>query len=181
MGFKEVDFGNTGWCSSGCSWGVPSTSVTPRWARAGDCRIICFGKCVSLLTPQRGLFLSCVSRMQSKQRVWRRLESEKVTMPTSRSAPGSSTDRSIMWRSLGIHHDEKTQSLAAVFYDLLMLCVYVELKSPAIKKARSNQYSVTYERQDRRASVVTVYRLSLFTFKYTPSKWIEMCFLMYAI
>lgn len=75
----------------------------------------------------------------------------------------------------------KKQSLAAVFYDLLMLCVYVELKSPAIKKARSNQYSVTYERQDRRASVVTVYRLSLFTFKYTPSKWIETCFLMYAI
>lgn len=76
---------------------------------------------------------------------------------------------------------KKKQSLAAVFYDLLMLYVYVELKSPAIKKACSNQYSVTYKRQDRQASVVTVYRLSLFIFKYTPSKWIETCFLLYAI
>lgn len=125
MGFKEVDFENAGWCSSGCSWGVPSTSVTPRWARAGDCRIICFGKCVSILTPQRGLFLSCVSRMQTKQCVWRRLESEKVTMPTSRSALGSSTDRSIMWRSLGIHHDEKKTVISCCFLwfvNALCLC-----------------------------------------------------------
>lgn len=56
----------SGCCISNCSW-VPSTEMTPRWARAGDSRIICFGNCVSPFIPQRRLFPSCVSHMQSKQ------------------------------------------------------------------------------------------------------------------
>lgn len=43
----------------------------------------------------------------------------------------------------------KKRSFAAAFYDLLMLYVYAALKSPAIKEAWNNQYSVTYERTDR--------------------------------
>lgn len=39
------------------------------WSEAGDGRIICFGKCVSTPTPQRGQFLSHVSPVQAKQRL----------------------------------------------------------------------------------------------------------------
>lgn len=45
--------------------------MTPCWGKASKAsgRIICFGNCVSALPPQRELFLSRVSPMQSKQRL----------------------------------------------------------------------------------------------------------------
>lgn len=39
------------------------------WSKAGDGRIICFGKCVSTPAPQRVQFLSHASPVQAKQRL----------------------------------------------------------------------------------------------------------------